>query len=96
MRVLKFGGTSVWDLSRVLQIINESYHEGLCIVVSAVKNTTALLREKNIRAVRKIFIEWARDYNLRPVIEQFWDHAEHLCRTKFTSNDKQQEDLLLS
>jgi aspartate kinase len=96
MRVLKFGGTSVWDLSRVLEIVQKYYHEGLCIVVSAVKNTTALIRNKNIRAVRNLFIEWARDYDLRPTIEQFWDHAEHLCRTKFTSNDKQQEDLLLS
>ena len=88
MRILKFGGTSVFYLDRVLQIVeNVMEQERVCVVVSAVSNTTKLLRSGKVHAVRTLYLKWAKSIaNVAHMIHAFWDNmcaseefGLHLC-----------------
>lgn len=94
MRILKFGGTSVFQLHRVLDIVREYFDDGVCVVVSAVSNTTDLLRSGEIDAVRRLYIRWAKSIeNVAYTIHAFWDHVEYLLR--LPSSEKR-NDLIMS
>ena len=94
MIVVKFGGTSLCHLDRVVQIIDQ-YKENVCVVVSALNDTTELLRQRNIEKVRLQYLKWAKGLNITSLLHMFWDHVKTVCTYKCT-NQKQQEDLILS
>lgn len=95
MQILKFGGTSVFYLNRVLQIVeNVMERERVCVVVSAVSNTTKLLRSGKVHAVRKLYLKWAKSIaNVAHMIHAFWDNIEHLYELPSTPA---RNDMILS
>ena len=94
MRVVKFGGTSLCHLDRVIQII-EQYKNNVCVVVSALNDTTKLLRQNKIQKIRIQYLKWANGLNIDVMLNLFWDHVESICNCK-CANKKQQNDLILS
>ena len=71
MKVLKFGGTSMQHLDKVIYKIN--LEKNPCVVVSSIGKTTDLLYSKNIESVKKNYLDWAHGYNLENFISNFWD-----------------------
>ena len=84
----------MFQLHRVLDIVREYFDDGVCVVVSAVSNTTDLLRSGEIDAVRRLYIRWAKSIeNVAYTIHAFWDHVEYLLR--LPSSEKR-NDLIMS
>jgi len=94
MRVVKFGGTSLCQLDRVIEIVGQ-YKNNVCVVVSALNDTTNLLRKKNIHQIRLQYLKWANGLNIDAMLHLYWDHVESVCNCK-CANKKQQNDLILS
>ena len=51
VRVVKFGGTSMLHIERVLDVIENFSNQKLFVVVSSIGNTTNMLKKENIEGV---------------------------------------------
>lgn len=93
MKVLKFGGTSLANnLQSVLHLVGQQ-NELVCIVVSALGNTTELLRKGRILSVRRKYLRWAQSIEgADKVIRTIWDQASHVS---LWPASRRQQDILL-
>jgi len=73
MKVLKFGGTSMQHLDKVVSKIK--LEENPCVVVSSIGKTTDLLCNKNIESVKQCYLDWASGYNVESFIKKFWEEV---------------------
>lgn len=95
VRVLKFGGTSMLHMERVLDVIENFSSEQLFVVVSSIGKTTDWLKKENIERVRKAYLDWAKPFNVSPTcINYIWNNARSIINND--ANPKERQDLLLS
>ena len=91
VRVLKFGGTSIAKMERVLSIVDEA---GPCVlVVSALGKATDMLKKRDFEGLRRLFRPYAKRYGVQETVDLALDSAERGGR--LPSSD-QKEDWVLS
>ena len=74
VRVLKFGGTSMAKMERVLSIVDEA---GPCVlVVSALGKATNMLRKRDFDGLRRLFRPYAKRYGVQEMVDLALDSAE--------------------
>ena len=77
MRVLKFGGTSMARMARVLDIVRDA---GPCVlVVSALGASTEMLRQRDFEGLRRLYAPYAKEYGVEEAVETAIDNAERGC-----------------
>jgi aspartate kinase len=74
VRVLKFGGTSMANMERVLSVVDGA---GPCVlVVSALGKATDMLRDRDFEGLRRLFCPYATRYRVQETVDLCLDSAE--------------------